>query len=359
VQQDLNPYAAAAQRQLQQARRLTDAGRDAGAFSATVNAVALMRAIAQAGTSLPILLTQGLQPFVSAVRAGAPIARQITDAAGALAGTSPERVTDASALLAAYGNLTDAASLAQFAQHLFVAKTPTGEADLSQVAEGAVYYGFAGALVDAAHDIVAVARDLGGASLAPNVDVAAAADAFHRAARANLASFQSLVVAPRAVAGRVGMGAASDAIAQTDTVFALARTGDRVLDALPQALGTSRSPEYGALAGSVALYVRTATLLAKYSSLGVVDRQTLQLTALANRGAFASVMTRARARLAASLALLRANHVNPTVVAADYEIGTADQGGAVTDKFDALGDFWDGYVNSRVLAILGGFPAPR
>jgi hypothetical protein len=28
----------------------------------------------------------------------------------------------------------------------------------------------------------------------------------------------------------------------------------------------------------------------------------------------------------------------------------------VSDKFDALTDYWGGYVSARVLAYLGGFP---
>ena len=42
------------------------------------------------------------------------------------------------------------------------------------------------------------------------------------------------------------------------------------------------------------------------------------------------------------------------IVAADNEIAGVDRNGAVADQFDALGDYWDGYVNSRVLAYLGG-----
>ena len=135
VQQDLNPYAAAAQRQQHQARSSTDAGQDAGAFAATVNAAGLMRAIAQTGTALPTLLTQG----VAAVRAprsrpAAPIDRRAPDLAKALDDESPGTVTDASALIAAYGNAVDAASLSKFAQRLFAAKDLAGQPDLAQVA---------------------------------------------------------------------------------------------------------------------------------------------------------------------------------------------------------------------------------
>ena len=358
VQQDLNPYAAAAQREQQQAKKLTDAGHDAGAFSATVNAAALMRAIADAGQSLPILLTQGVQPFVTKIKAGASIEGQTSGVADSLSTFSPKSVGDASALLAAYGNAIDAVNLSEFAQHLFGAKSAAGQPDLTQVAEGAVYYDLASALTDASGELLSVGQGLGGASLAGNGNVAAVAAAFRAAGKANLASFESDVIASRARDTSVGVAAASDAVAQADTVYALARTAEQVLASLPTYLGNRATSGYADLSGAITFYVRTAMLNAKYSSLGVVDPATLQILRAANAQAFSSVMDRAQAQLGSSLALLRSQHVNPTIVAADNEIAAIDRSGNVSDKFDALGDYWDGYVNSRVLAALGGFPPP-
>lgn len=355
VQQDLNPYATAAQRQEQQAQKLTDAGLHAGAFSATVNAAALMRAIAQTGQSLPILLTQGVQAFVNKIAAGSSIQSEMSGLVDTLSTFSPKTVSDASALLAAYGSAIDAVILSQFARHLFDAKNASGQQDLSRVAEGAVYYELAGSLVEAAGELLSVGQGLGGPGLGTNVDASKIAGAFRSAAKANLAAFESEVIAPRAVAMHVSIGAASDALAQADTVYALARTGDRVLESLPTYLGKHSTSGYADLSGAVSLYVRTTALDAKYFSLGVVDPTTLQLVRVANPGAFTSVMQRAQAGLAANLAFLRSKHVNPTIVAADNEIAGLDQNGDVSDKFDALGDYWDGYVNSRVLAYLGGF----
>ena len=293
VQQDLNPYAAAAQRQQQQARKLTDAGEDAGAFSATVNATALMRAVAQVGAALPTLLGQGVPPFVDAITKGDPVEAAVGKEAEELADASAEHLTDASARIAAYGNVLDAASLARFGRHLFDAKDATGQPDLSRVVEGAIYYGLAGSLVAAAHDLVAVGSDLGGAPVASNVDPGAAADALRAAAHANLGAFHAAVIAPRAFASRTNVAAASDAIAQADTVFALARTGEQTLASLPEVLGDRSPPDDAALGGAISVYVRSAVLGAKYTSLGEVDPATLQLAARREPG---GAHFRARAR---------------------------------------------------------------
>jgi len=50
--------------------------------------------------------------------------------------------------------------------------------------------------------------------------------------------------------------------------------------------------------------------------------------------------------------------VNPaSAVAANELAGYARNGGA-SDRFDALGEYWNGYVGARVLAYLGGLSGP-
>jgi hypothetical protein len=44
------------------------------------------------------------------------------------------------------------------------------------------------------------------------------------------------------------------------------------------------------------------------------------------------------------------------VAVADNQIGGIQREGDASQKLDALSSYWDGYLNSRVLAYLGGFP---
>ena len=64
---------------------------------------------------------------------------------------------------------------------------------------------------------------------------------------------------------------------------------------------------------------------------------------------------RAQDRLAGALGVLRARGANPVVIAADDEVASAIQNGGLVDQFAALGAYWSGYVEGRVLAALGGF----
>ena len=359
VQQDLNPYATTALLQEVQARQLSGSGQQAGAFSAAVNATALMRSVAQTGQFFPTLLTNGAAPFVAKIEGKNAIEGQITRLVDSLKTFTPKTVTDMSALLAAYGNAIDAASLVQYAQYLFKAKAASQSETVSQVAQGAIYYGLAGSLVEAASDLLAATHGLSGAGLAPKLDVANIATLFRQAANANLQAFQSGVVAPLAGPKQMSVNATVDAFARADTGYALAGTGNSILQSLPSYFGTGAPAAYAQLSGAISLYVRSAVLLAKYQSLGHVNPATLQLAGMANGGrAFNVSIQHAQSQLTSNLGMLRSKQVNPTTVAADAEIARVDQNGDVQSKFDALGDYWDGYVNSRVLAALGGFAQP-
>ena len=54
--------------------------------------------------------------------------------------------------------------------------------------------------------------------------------------------------------------------------------------------------------------------------------------------------------------VLQSKQVYPTLVVGRNEIAGVDREGDASDKLDALTEYWDGYVGSRVLAYLGGFP---
>ena len=112
------------------------------------------------------------------------------------------------------------------------------------------------------------------------------------------------------------------------------------------------------MGGAITLYARTTALLAKYSVFGRFEPGTLQLGAIADTGGFNAAILFAQTQLAANIGWLRAHGVDPVIAVAANDVASADQNGDVSGAFDALGDYWDGYVNSRVLAYLGGFAAP-
>jgi hypothetical protein len=358
VQNDLASYVASARQDQQEAQKLTDEGLQAGAFEAAVQAAALMNGIDQSGQALQVLLTQGVRPFVSRIKASQSVQGEVTGLVDTLKAFQPQTVSDAGALISAYGNAIDAVSLSTFADNLFNEKVSTETQAVSNAVEGALYYDIAGSLTDAANDILSVGQGFGGPKLGPTVDKGDVATFFRLAAEANLAAFQAVVIAPQADAANVSLSAAESVFAGADTDYALAQTGDSIISSLPPYFGNGATTDYAELGGAVSLYERTASLIAKYYSLGQINPKTLALTGIANDAAFNSAISLAQTQLASNIGLLRSKGVDPTLAAADNEIASVDQNGDVSSKFNALGDYWDGYLNSRVLAYLGGFPQP-
>jgi uncharacterized protein len=358
VRHDLASYVTSAQQDQQESTKLTNEGLQAGAFTAAVNAAALMNAIDHAGQSLQVLLTQGVKPFVSRIKASQSVQGEITGLVDTLKAFTPQTVSDASALIAAYGNAIDAVSLSTFAENLFDEKVSSDSQAVSNAVEGALYYDIAGTLTDAANDILSVGQGFGGPKLGTKVDKSDVATFFRLAAEANLSAFQAVVIAPQADAANVSLSAAENVFAADDSDYALAQTGDNIISSLPPYFGNGATTDYAELGGAISLYERTAALIAKYYSLGQINPKTLALTGIGNDAAFNSAISLAQTQLASNIGLLRSKGVNPTIAAADNEIASVDQNGDVSDKFDALGEYWDGYLNSRVLAYLGWFPQP-
>jgi len=358
VQQDFGSYAATAARDAEAAKTLSSEGSEAGAFRAAVSASALMNAIAQTGRLLPVLLTQGPQLFVARVKGDLSTDARIRRLVGSLAADEPRSVTEADALVSAYRDALDASALESFAAEQFGGAGSSGSPSVNDVAEGAVYSFVAGSLVDAASDALAAGRGDAGGAIGSTASASDAALLFRGAAEANLDAFQSLVLVPRSTPAKESLAAAERAFAGTDLDYALAQQGAKLVSALPPYFGSGAATGYAELAGSIALYGRTAELLTRYDGLGHFDPKTQLLAGIGNATAFDAVIGLAESELAAGIGSLRSKGVNPASVAADNELANADRDGDASDRFDALGEYWDGYLTSRALSYLGGFSGP-
>lgn len=360
IQNDLKSIATQAAAIHSEAKKLSDEGLQAGAFSQAVEAAAFANSAAVTGQQLQILLTQGVSSFVSKIKASQSISGQINGLVDSLKTFQPRTVSDAGAIAAAYGTAVDAVSLSITAQNLL--DSTAGESlqtQAAQVTEGAVYYEFAGTLVQEASDILDVGRDLGGAVLGPHVDTHDVAEFFRKAGEANLAAFETVIIAPQADSANVSLTNAKRQFQGIDINYGLAVSGLSVMGGLQQYFGDAASSDYAELGGAITLYNRTAGLMAKYYSLANIDPKTLDVIGIRNDPAFEASIDLAQSQLSGGVALLQSKQVNPTIAVADNEVGGVLREGNASDKLDALTSYWDGYLNSRMLAYLGGFAAPN
>ncbi len=338
-----------------QAKKLTDGGLQAGAFNKAVEAYALANAAVNTGQSLTLLLTQTVSKFVSKIKASATISDKVNALVDELKTFQPQSLSDAAALIAAYGQTVDAVTLSVFGQRQLDAKASTEDEAVSQAEVGALYYELAGTLVDSAHDVLDVGRGLGGAPIGPGIDTTDVSEFFRKAAEANLVAFDSLIVAPAADHANVSLANAKVSFASNDTDYAEAQSGVDVIGGLEQYFGDAAASVYAELGGAVSLYARTAGLLAKYYSLGELDKN-FAVSDIKNQQAFDASIELAQTQLSGGVGVLRDKQVNPVIAVASNEVAGVDREGGASDKLTALTEYWDGYLNSRVLAYLGGFP---
>jgi hypothetical protein len=363
IQEMLADLALEAEAQAERSASLARQGLQAGAFSAATQAAALADAAAVTGQAVQILLTQGIDPYLARVGSSQAIEGEVYALFDSLKTFEPTTVSDAASLMSAYAVALDALSVAQFANeqlNAVVADVRDGyltmEEAMTELLLPTVFFEVAGTSVDMAKAIFEVGRDLGGPTIDSAVDIATAADFFRKGSDANFAAFQSTVVKEMGNSSGRSEDAMLAMFANRDTDVALTVSQRNVLDGLQAYIGEDEpNAEYAQLGFAISNYARNALLLEKYYSNGRVDED-LNITGVRSEAALIGGLELGKDQLAAGINLLRANDVEPAIQVAQFEMASVDREGDVGAKFDALSSYWKGFVGSRVLAYLGGFP---
>jgi hypothetical protein len=357
VQELVGGVAGQAAEAAERAEDLSEQGLQAGAYTEALLAQAFITAALKAGRSVQVLFTEGFDPFVAQIRASAAIDQKVEALAGRLKNFRPKTVSDAATLINAYGNAVDAISVANYGSNLLdQASNASSEEELiTSAVLGAVFYELAGTVVEGTKDIYEVGRGLGGAKLRKDIDMKAGAAFFRKAAEANLAAFDALIIEPQAEQAGLSSSAAQQRFASVDFDYALTQSSLGVLQgALDDYFGDAKTASYAKLGAAVSLYTRSAGLLSKYYSLAELD-ENLEVVGISNERALTAALDLGESQVRRGVGVLRAKKVAPTLVVAAYESAGVDREGDASDKLDALGEYLNAYVASRVLAYLGGF----
>jgi uncharacterized protein len=358
VQGFLSDTAADAQSEAERARNLSRQGLQAGAFQSALQAAALANAVVKAGRAAQIYLTQGESAFYDAISSSTAISRRVEAQFDELKTFDPKTVSDAAALIDSYSSAIDALSLSSYADNVLSGLgSGSEEDDFTTALLGALFYEIAGTLVESTGDVFDVGRDLGGAALDSKIEPAAVSDFFRKAAAANLNAFDTVVLGEVAKSNNASLDVVKQNFASRDLDYAFATSSLNVLQGgLDEYFGDDEeAAAYAKLGGSVSLYARASGLMAKYYSLGAELDEDLNITGISNQKALREALDLAQAQVERSVSVLQSEEVDPTLVVAGYESAGIDREGDADDKFDALTSYWTGFINSRVLAYLGGF----
>jgi hypothetical protein len=186
------------------------------------------------------------------------------------------------------------------------------------------------------------------------------ATSFQSASSAGLNYFDTLLVEPFAKANNMSDDQARETIAMREpdylVAYMAAKVGDS--DGLPKDLKAQwgeHSLAWGlySLAGSELAYFNAAQLIAKYYSLGVsIDAQG-KVSAIEHDKAFLNMLAAAdkNARAAAREARIAAGAI-PIQAKLAYQLASVEKDGDLTEKLDALGEFWASSAMSQTAVML-------
>jgi hypothetical protein len=359
IQDALGSTAQQAQEAANTARSLSKQGLQAGAYNNATQAAAIANAVVKAGRALQIYLTQGADAFLDQIGSSAAIKGRVQSLFDELKTYKPETVSDAAALIDTYSNAIDALSASTYADNILAQfQTATDETSALQAAVlGALFHEIAGSQVAAAKDIFSVGRDLGGAKLDNDINLQSVSDFFRKAAEANLNAFDTVVLGEAAKANNMSLDAAKEQFAGNDLDYALASSSLNVLEGgLDEYMGDDEASAYAKLGGAVSLYARASGLIAKYYSLQAEFDEDGNVSGIGNQKALQSALELGKSQVERSVSVLIDKDVDPTLVVAGYESAGIQREGDASEKLDALTSYWTGFIESRVLAYLGGFP---
>ncbi|MEX2433526.1 MAG: S16 family serine protease [Acidimicrobiia bacterium] len=344
----------------QRAVSLSQQGLQAGAYVDALEAAGPARAAVTAGNAVQTLLTAGVEAFKSEIVSTAAVEDKVDALVEQLKAQKPKTLGQVSALIDGYGNAFDALAVTLFAQDLFAQAdaAPTIDEALEPALTGALFYSIVGTQVDAAEQLLDLAP--GGARLKKEVDPEQAADFFRKAAEANFQAFETIFVESQADASGISSDQVREFLAGQDFGYALTQAGFNLVEneGIEEALGGGTNAAFGDLGGSVALYVRANSLIAKYYALigaSCLD-ESLEPVCASNERALTSALDLAEGQVEGGIAVLRDKNVDPTFEAGAYESARVGREGDIGDKLDALDSFLAAFIKSRILAYLGGFP---
>jgi uncharacterized protein len=346
----------------QRARDLQTQGLQGGGFFEASQASMLMQATTSAFKTVQDLIVSGGTAIDARLAAASTAESEFIAFLDSLGTYTPATLTDAEALVTAYGNAFDAYSVLQYAigalQNIADTIAAAGYTSFDQLLTDVlmplIYYDLSRAQLQFSEAVFTVGRDNEGAEIAPDADLEVIASFFRRAADADWAAFESGVLQPAAEARGWSTDVFRDALSAVDLDVALSYTAQQSLPSIEQYVGTGQNAPYAAMGYGYVNYARNAVLLEKYYNNGVLD-ENLALVGVNSETILTRAMDIGREQTASALGVLSAHDTPAVVTTGAYEQAGVAREGDVADKFQAMAQYAGAFVMGRILAFAGGF----
>jgi uncharacterized protein len=199
----------------------------------------------------------------------------------------------------------------------------------------------------------------GGKELPKSAPWADMGDYLRRTSRANMAAFDALIVAPRAKADAVSSDEYRGTLMQQDLSYAMVRVAqEKIFPKLSEYLGEGTDAVgYAYFSSNLYIHTRAAGLLAKYYSLGAVLDDNNNVVSITKERTLGEWLTFAEDNSRRNLARLKSAGIDATPCLQMHEIARIKSRRDLTEKLEALSEFWSADLHAQVLHRIAGAAA--
>lgn len=331
-------------------------GQVSAAYENAFSAASLARVAREAAELDDLYYTSGLDPLIQRLTSAATAETRLNAVLQRLEAETPDTASDSIAIMDAFSNLSVAQGLifqAQTAIETLLA-TPDYTEDDALTAIFAANYNYVNAelFLQLAEDNVNLGLGFGN-SPAPNAEVLTAiSETLRRGAEANITYFEELIVNPFAQEYGIHPDIAKYYFQQSDNAYL---TAVAAVYGAPVLAGNVLKPEVQAsvnLGAALTSYSQSASLIAKYYSLGAQVDENGYIVGYDRQTSLADMLDLADQRARTSLSAVADEDPVSAIYYYDnarlYRTGTAD------DQLIALNYYWQSAILSATLGIFAG-----
>ena len=277
-----------------------------------------------------------------------------------LLAAAPAGAGEAASLLEAWGYWTVATRLAGEADSLIetLPKGKTADGRLDSIYTAVWDYTLATVALDSVRDALELGQALRGEPVREPERLPELAEAYRRAAEANLDTIDVVVIPGLAKEWGVSAEEALTTVRQSDVNYAEADAAVSAMDYLRNSLEPGPSRDLAVLGAALVAYAGSASSLAEHYSFGAEYDDNGDITGYGNEKALANDLEFAKGRARIMIALAakgRADAALPTIY---YQSGNLLREGSAADKLGALYDYWTASLIGHVMAVLSGHLEP-
>jgi uncharacterized protein len=344
---------------IQHAEQMKNEGEVSAVFWDHVHAAIYGYLALELGKCRQTYAISGYSGTVSRLRDNAWLEKEVQKTAKRLRRETPKTLDQLSMYLNACDSFIEALSLQQIAKDT-LADLPTEESEEATK----------DAITAASHQIIAwldlrlvgdyldLGAAYGGRALPDSAPWNDVSDYFRRASRANMAAFDACIIKERAKASAMGPEQYKVDLKQHDLNYAMVQVAvENVFPKLNEYFGDGPAFGYGSFSTNLYLQTRSAGLLAKYYSLEVVVDEDTGAVSMSKERTLGEWLTFAEDNSRRNIARLKSAGIESAPCVQLHEIARIKSRRDLTEKLEALNEFWSCDLQAQVLYRIAGVAA--